>query len=157
VAITGVPSVIRRIFKSLGAILGVVLLAVLALAGFLVLDSGGDKDQTIKQAMSPDGKLVVEIHQITTPMHGGPDTLRVTIRLPEDLGDVVYSQTYECSDYSAFRVQWKNPNELTIIYGTCDSGRWHTVDENKVWQRNTEWHDVKINYQNSGYVAHAKE
>jgi hypothetical protein len=151
------PPVIRRIFKWVGMVLGVVLVGVLVLVGFLVLDSGGSKDQTIRQAVSPDGKLVAGIHQIMTPMHGGPDTLRVTIGSSERLGEVVYSQTYECSDYGAFRLQWNTPNKLTIVYGTCDSGRWHTVDENKVWQRDTEWRDVKIAYQDSGYVAHAKD
>jgi hypothetical protein len=149
---------IRGIFKWLGLIFGVVLLAVVALFVFLVLDSGGDKDQLVKQAASPDGKLMAELHQITTPMHGGPDTLRVTIGpIKGPSGGVVYSRSYECtSDYSAFRLQWKTPNELIVTYGTCNSGRWHTKDENKVWQSYAEWHDVKINYLDSGYVAQAK-
>jgi hypothetical protein len=120
----------RRIFKLLGVILGVVLVAVLVLVGFLVLDSGGSKDQTIKQAASPNGKLVAEIHQITTPMHGGPDTLTVTIRQAQDpIGQKVYSRTYECDDFSAFRIQWMAPSELTIMYGACNTSGINTIEE----------------------------
>jgi hypothetical protein len=142
----------RRIFKWFGMIIGGMLLAVLILFAVILLGWGRNKDQLIKQAISSDGKLVAEIHQIITPMHGGPDILQVTIRSAKySSGDVVYSQTYECD---TFRLQWKNPNELTVVYGACDSGRWHTKDENKVWQRNLEWRDVTIDYQDSGDVVH---
>ena len=145
----------RRVFKWLGMIIGGMLLAGLILFAVILLDWGGNKDQLIKQAFSNDGKFVAEIHQIVTPMHGGPDILQVTIRpVKVSSGEVVYSQTYECSSYESFRLQWKNPDRLTIVYGACDSGRWHTQDENKVWQKNLEWGDVKIDYQNSGDVVH---
>jgi len=95
-----------RILKWLGLICGSVLIVALAFFGYFVMNSGKDKDHLLRQAVSPDGKLKAEIHQNITPMHGGPDTLRVTIA-PVDapFGDVVYSRTYECADHGAFQIQ----------------------------------------------------
>jgi hypothetical protein len=157
VGIIGVPPVIGKIFKRIGVILGVLLVCALVVFGLLVLNSADDKDETIKREMSPDGKLEAEIHQITTPMHGGPDTLRVTIASSGGTGDVVYSRTYECSDYSAFRLEWKSSNELTILYSECNASKVNTIEENirenKVWQSDTSWRDVKINYKDTQYLA----
>jgi hypothetical protein len=87
-------------------------------------------------------------------MHGGPDTLYVTIKRGElSSADTIYSRIYECSDVSAFDVQWKESRELTVSYGSCDSGRWHTPEENKVLKKDSAWGDIKIDYRDSGHVA----
>ena len=121
---------------------------------FLVLDSPHPKDTLTLQAISPDGKLVAELHQVITPMHGGPDTFYISMRrnsLPE--GENVYSQTYECNDFTRFRLTWLNPKELSVSYGTCNLGRLHSDNDNKVWNRVESWQDIKIDYQDTKYVA----
>ena len=116
--------------------------------------SGAAKDDVIREKTSPDGKLVAEMHELTTPMHGGPDTVSVTIRqtgYPYE-NEIIYSRIYECDDFSGFDLQWKRSSEVTISYGNCN-GRWHTPDENKVLETKSAWRDVKIEYRDSGHVA----
>jgi hypothetical protein len=112
------------------------------------------KDDVIREKTSPDGKLVAEMHELTTAMHGGPDTVSVTIRqtgYPYE-NETIYSRVYECDDFSGFDLQWKRSNELTISYGNCN-GRWQTPDENRVLETKSTWRDVKIEYRDSGHVA----
>ncbi len=121
---------------------------------FLIFDSGHPKDTMILQELSPDGKLVAELHQVITPMHGGPDTFYISMRSNNmTKGENVYSQTYECNDFTRFRLTWLNPKELNVSYGTCNSGRLHYDNENKVWNRVQSSQDIKINYQDTKYVA----
>ena len=143
-------TVIRKILWIAGACLSVLLVGVI----FLIFDSGHPKDTMIQQALSPDGKLVAELHQVITPMHGGPDTLYVSMR-PNSVteGEHIYSQTYECDDFTQFRLTWLNPKELNVSYGTCNLGRLHYDNDNKVWNRVESWQDIKINYQDTKYVA----
>ena len=149
---------ISAIFRWFSAISAVVLVAALALFVFLVLDSGSDKDHFLKQSVSPDGKLVVELHQITTPMHGGPDTVYVAIRKSgERSGDKIYSKTFECADFSAFGVEWTSGLELTIKYGECNASGHDNpqekIKENRVWQKDATWHNVRINYEDARHCA----
>jgi hypothetical protein len=154
----GVQLMSRDILKWFGIICGSLLLAALSFFGYFVMNSGRDKDHLLRQAVSPDGKLKAEIHQNITPMHGGPDTLRVTIA-PVDapFGDVVYSRTYECDDHGAFQIQWENSSELTIAYGACSGSGLSANEEfnreNRVWKKDPVWHDVNITYKDTKHVA----
>ena len=124
---------------------------------FVVNDFGGHStNQSIRQSVSPDGRLVAEMRQVTTPMNGGPDTLEVTIKeVNSQSGDLIYSQVYGCSlDYSGYTLTCKTPAELVVTYGACDGGRWRSRGENKVLVRQSLWKDVKIDYHDSGYMAH---
>jgi hypothetical protein len=148
--------VIAPVIWTLGGASALILLALIA----LMIDwskSGARtaKDDVIREKTSPDGKLVAEMHELTTAMHGGPDSVSVTIRqtgYPYE-NETIYSRVYECDDFSGFDLQWKQSNELTISYGNCNSGRWHTSDENRVLQTKSAWHDVKIDYRDSGHLA----
>ena len=148
--------VIAPVTWTLGGASALILLALIA----LMIDwskSGARtaKDDVIREKTSPDGKLVAEMHELTTAMHGGPDTVSVTIRqtgYPYE-NETIYSRVYECDDFNGFDLQWKQSNELTISYGNCNSGRWHTSDENRVLQTKSAWRDVKIDYRDSGHLA----
>ena len=136
---------------TLGGAFALILLVLIA----LMIDwSKSAKDDVIREKTSPDGNLVAEMHELTTPMHGGPDTVSVTIRQTEYPyeNEIIYSRIYECDDFSGFDLQWKRSNELTISYGNCN-GRWHTPDENRVLETKSTWRDVKIEYRESGHVA----
>ena len=52
-----------KIVKVVASILGALLVGALALFGFLVFDSGKSKDYLLQQKVSPDGKLIAELHQ----------------------------------------------------------------------------------------------
>jgi hypothetical protein len=154
-AVLGVPPMSHRILKGIGLIFGAVLLAALVLSAFLLHQVGRDeRDDLIQNAVSPDGKLVAELRENIKGPWGGSDTLYVTIRAAtHPFGDKVYSRTYECMDHGAFHVQWEGSSELIIAYGSCDTGRWHTEAEDKVWNKDVSWHDVKITYEDTKYVA----
>lgn len=144
----------RAVLANSALILGAVLAGSFGLIAFLVLDLGGPRDNLLQQSISPDGRLVAELHESITPQRGGPDTLYVTLRLArQPLGDRVYSRTYECSDLSAFRLRWDSSNELALAYGACDSGHWHSKEENTVWKRDAVWRNVKITYEDTKHVA----
>jgi hypothetical protein len=143
--------VIAPVTWTLGGAFALILLVLIA----LMIDwSKSAKDDVIREKTSPDGNLVAEMHELTTPMHGGPDTVSVTIRQTEYPyeNEIIYSRIYECDDFSGFDLQWKRSNELTISYGNCN-GRWHTPDENRVLETKSTWRDVKIEYRESGHVA----
>jgi len=148
--------VIAPVTWTLGGASALILLALIA----LMIDwskSGARtaKDDVIREKTSPDGKLVAEIRELTTAMHGGPDTVSVMITqtgYPYE-NETIYSRVYECDDFNGFDLQWKQSNELTISYGNCNSGRWHTSDENRVLQTKSAWRDVKIDYRDSGHLA----
>jgi len=143
--------VIAPVTWTLGGAFALILLVLIA----LMIDwSKSAKDDVIREKTSPDGKLVAEMHELTTPMHGGPDTVSVTIRQTEYPyeNEIIYSRIYECDDFSGFDLQWKRSNKLTISYGNCN-GRWHTPDENRVLETKSTWRDVKIEYRESGHVA----
>ena len=143
--------VIAPVTWTLGGAFALILLVLIA----LMIDwSKSAKDDVIREKTSPDGKLVAEMHELTTAMHGGPDTVSVTIRqtgYPYE-NETIYSRVYECDDFSGFDLQWKRSNELTISYGNCN-GRWQTPDENRVLETKSTWRDVKIEYRESGHVA----
>jgi hypothetical protein len=136
---------------------------ILALLGmgfaFLVVDfRGHDQTRLIRESASPDGRLVADVNEVITPMHGGPDTVQVTLRpASRAIGDVIYSQTFECGpDYSAFQVEWQTSQNLTVSYGICDAGRYTSASDKKVLQKRTSWEGINISYKDSGYMAHAK-
>jgi hypothetical protein len=138
---------------------GVVFLLLLAGFSWLVFDfSGHSKSRLIRETTSPDGRFVAEVREVITPMHGGPDSVQVMLRpATHAVGDVVYSQTFECGpDYSAFQIEWQSPANLTVSSGTCDAGRYRSAGDNNVFQRSTTWQGVSINYRDSGHVAHSK-
>ena len=148
--------VIAPVTWTLGGAFALILLALIALMiNWSKSGAQTAKDDVIREKTSPDGKLVAEMHELTTAMHGGPDTVSVTIRqtgYPYE-NETIYSRVYECDDFSGFDLQWKQSNELTISYGNCNSGRWHTPDENRVLETKSTWRDVKIEYRDSGHLA----
>jgi hypothetical protein len=152
-----------KIFKALGLTVGIAAGVVLLLLGILMSDWGGSSDSAIAQAGSPDNQFVAEIHVLTTGMHGGPDKLYVTLRrngLP--VGEKIYERTYECDDFRAFHLRWNSAHELTITYGDCNAERERAKGiyrefnyrlQNTIWQSDSTWEDVKINYQDSKIIA----
>jgi hypothetical protein len=146
----------RKIMKVAGWLFGAAVVAAIALFAFLMLDSGASKDHLLQKKASADGKRIAELYRRVTPQHGGPDRLYLTLRRSDDpLGEEVYSQAYECSDFSAFRLQWETPHQLKVAYGECDSGQWHTEGESAVQWSLPAWRDVSIEYEDTKYVAHA--
>jgi hypothetical protein len=157
-----------RFSKVLGLTGGIAATAILLLFGVLMIDwarstSSVERDDLVAQARSPDERFVAEIHLFTTAMHGGPDKLYVTLgRAGLSSSDKIYERTYECDDRSAFRLQWASTHELIITYGECDAEHerskgpysdFYYKEQNRVWQCDSTWQDVKINYQDSRYIA----
>jgi hypothetical protein len=142
------------VISSAGAVLLLLVGFVILVVGF----RGQNKSHVIRQSTSPDGNVIAEVRELITPMHGGPDLVQVVLRPTTDaVGDVVYSRVFECGpDYSAFQVEWQSSKSLTVSYGTCDAGRYHSATDNDVFQKNATWQDVSISYRDSGHVAHAK-
>lgn len=143
------------------SLISIGLVLILLVGGFLwlVVDFGGhEKTHLISQSESPDGNFVVEVHEVTTPMHGGPDSVQVTLRsTTAAVGDVVYSQNFECGpDYSAFQVEWQSSKNLIVQSGICDAGRYNSASSNKVLRKIMSWEGVSIVYRESDHVAHAK-
>jgi hypothetical protein len=59
---------------------GILFLLLAALLVFLVADFPEHAaDHLIAQVVSPEGQKIAELHEIITPMHGGPDTLQVML------------------------------------------------------------------------------
>jgi hypothetical protein len=155
----------KSVTKTVAWVLGIGFLTLLVLVAVLVINfREKEKDTLVQQTASPDGKLVAELHRKTTPMHGGPDTLYVTVGQAAPLGDgyKVYERTYECDDFSAFRLKWDSLHQLTIAFSACDAGREQTKgiygdfyyrEQNKVWRSDIAWEDVKISYEDTKYVA----
>ncbi len=153
-AILGVPLMRILMWVAMAGLLLLILFA--GLFVFLVNDFGGeDTVQAIGQYKSPDGKVIAEIQEVIAPMHGGSDTIQVTIQhsgLHDK--DVVYSRVYGCTlDYSAYHLAWRSSNELVVTYGSCDGGRWHGRDDNKVLRQQGLWRGIRIDYRDSGYIA----
>ena len=148
---------IRKVVKIVVWTSGITVMVVFLLFVALVVDRGKssartEQDHIIQRRPSPDGKLVAEIHTFTTAMWGGPDTLYVSIGEVEHAhGDKVYSRTYECDDFSGFKLEWNTPKDLTVTYGECnppsgDQSPAEHARENKIWQSNIAWRDVMIHY-----------
>jgi hypothetical protein len=140
-------------------VFGTILVLLMGGFAFLVFDfRGHDQTRLIRESTSPDGHLVAEIHEVITPMHGGPDMVQVTLRpASRAVGDIIYSQTFECGpDYRAFQVEWQTAQNLTVSYGICDAGRYNSASDKKVFQKSASWEGINIIYKDSGYVAHAK-
>ena len=151
---------------------GITLLVVLIVFGALMIDwirsaARTERDVLIEKKVSSDGKIISEVHKFTSAMHGGPDLLYVIIKLaPQQVNDhtlseglpsqdeqKIYSRTYECSDYSAFHIEWTGSEKLTVYYGECNTGSNYSKEEDTVWEKRHEWHDVKIEFQDTKYVA----
>ena len=163
----GVVAMIRAFAKIAVWLIGgaCALAAVLFVAFALILWDWGrsssprkERDQIVQQRASPDGTQIAEIHQITTGMWEGPDTLYVTIKTAKNpVGYKVYSRTYECGDYSAFKLEWTSPMELRVKYGECHVSPFNSLTElgheNKIWQSSATCGAVKIHYEDTHYIA----
>jgi hypothetical protein len=137
---------------------GIIFLCFLAGLMLLVADFGGHtKTRLIRESASPNGQVIASAYEVITPMHGGPDSVQVTLR-PSTfaLGDIIYSEAFECGpDYSAFQFEWQSPSRLTVSYGICDAGRYRSATDNKILRKIGRWQEVSIVYRESGHVAHA--
>ena len=89
---------------------------VLALLALLEVDFGGsERNHVIWQARSPDARYVAELHEVITPMHGGPERVEVTWKSKEAFRAVVYAQTFECGpDDNGYQWQWSSSRTLII-------------------------------------------
>jgi hypothetical protein len=145
---------LRRGVKVSLWLLGSVLVAVLGLSVFVLLSWGVAKDQTKQSAASPDGRFVAELHTVITPMHGGPDTLYVSIRGQNDtFGETVFSRVYECDDTSGFNIHWTGAEALDVSRGACDTGQWHTPADDRITTKQVVWRGVTINYLDTHHTA----
>ena len=67
-----------------------------SLAGFAILVanfSGHSTSRLLVESTSTDGRLVAEVREVVTPVHGGPDSVQVALRpVTRAAGDVIYSQ-----------------------------------------------------------------
>jgi hypothetical protein len=142
----GVKSVAKVALWGVGG----VLLVVFALVVFVLVSWGGEKDRLVLRTTSPDGKLIAELHQDITSMHGGPDRLRLTIgRSTVAFGDTVFSEVWECSDDSAMHLAWNGSDRLTFQLGHCVPHIPDAPENHQVFTRSTRWHEVSIAYSDS--------
>jgi hypothetical protein len=137
----------RRAFKVLGAVLGAMILVCVLLINLVSHSWGGAKDQMIAQSLAPDEKIIAEIHQSTTPMFGGPDTIYVNL-----MGEKVYVRVYECDDYSGYALHWENSRKLIVSYTACRPDP-PTPENDAVTHMETSWNDIEISYRDSGHTA----
>ena len=142
---------LRKLWKWAAILSAVVLALVLIAVVFLIVYvPGEDKDLTIHTSTSPNGRIVAEIHNVVTPMWGGPDHIEIRLRHPgETNSQVVYSRMLECN-FDAFQVRWKGPEQLDVTTADCDSGAINGVPSNAIIaQKVSEWQGVRITYTNS--------
>lgn len=127
-----------------GVVLVVFFIAIVALVAYV---PGSDKDRLVREAASPDRQVVAEIHNVITPMWGGPDRVEVRLRHPGDInGRVVYSQMFECSNFAAFQLKWIRPQELEVTMNDCDSGNFNGIPGNSITRQFSEWQGISIAY-----------
>ena len=108
-----------RPLKWIFLLLGTACLIVLAIVAFLVVDfPGHSTDHVVKRAVSPDGRGVAELHEVVTPMHAGPDLIR--LKLSSIAGNdsaTVYSSVFECGpDFSGYDLRWQSAHSLSFSY-----------------------------------------
>lgn len=133
-------SIVRIAFWTVG---GSVLVA-LTMIILVAVTWGGNQDSTRLRRTSPDGSLVAEIHTVMTPMHGGPDTLYVTIiGKNQAFGEKVFSRVYECEDPRGFDLVWTTSKALRVSYPQCDTGR---AEDNLVTTKQVIWRGIAIDY-----------
>ena len=151
-----VHAIMAKTLKWFFAGLAILICGFVCVFIFLVADSGTARVTTIKQSLSPDGQFSAEVDQLITPMHGGPDTIQVRLkRVKRGPEVIIYERTYGCSnDYRGYDVRWMTVKDLTVVYGACDSGRWHSPDENNVHTKIARAQGVDITFEDSGHTAH---
>jgi hypothetical protein len=129
-------------------------LIVVGLVVFLIFSGGGDKDHRLRTVISPDGKARAELHEVITPMHGGRDSVYVSLGdLDSAFDGRIFVKYHECNDLSAFQLSWEDSDNLTVSYGGCDTGRWKTAGDDKIWVKNTAWRGINIKYLDTGKIA----
>jgi len=127
------------------------VLAALAVIIFVAVTWSGNRDSTRLSSTSPDRSFVAEIHTVTTPMHGGPDTLYVTIiGNKQAFGETVFSRVYECDDPRGFDLVWTTSKALRVSYPQCDTGR---AEDNLVTVKQVIWRGIAIDYLESQRTA----
>jgi hypothetical protein len=136
-----------RIILILG---GTVFCVVAAGALFLVMREGQPQDRMVAKSVSPDGRRILELHQVIAPVHGGADHLQITIGdAAASFGDVVFSQKFEYSDFKTFRIWWTDSTHANFRYGPCDTG--HAEDRPMNPQPSSVlWKDVTLALDDSG-------
>jgi hypothetical protein len=140
----------RKLPKTTGVTL-LIVAVVLSGAGAIVFWPK-KTDILIQRIASPDGKAVAELHKDSP---GGDlfPTIYVTISSTQFGRNIVYARDYDCTDYSAFRVEWTQSNELTISYGECDPAQAHIKDEDTVENKTNNWGGVAVKYRDTRYLA----
>jgi hypothetical protein len=136
-----------RLFLILvGVALGIAVIAIL----FFVMREGESKDTIVARAVSPDGRRLLELHQVITPVHGGADHFQITLGdASASFGDTVYSHPFECSDFKTFRIWWTDSTHANVRYGPCDTG--HAEDKTAAPQPSAvSWKDVTVALDGSG-------
>lgn len=135
-----------RPLKWIVLLFGAASLIVLATIVFLVVDfPGHSPDHVVKRAVSPDGRVVAELHEVVTPMHGGPDLIRLTLStIAGSASEVVYSSAFECGpDFSGYGLQWQSAHSLLFLYKACAANPSNTGQGTHL----NSWRDVNIHYE----------
>lgn len=135
-----------RPLKWILLLFGAAGLVVLAIIVFLVVDFPGQStDHVVKRAVSPDGRVVAELHEVVTAMHGGPDLIHLTLSsIAGKDSAIVYSSVFECGpDFSGYELRWQSAHSLSFLYKTCAANPSNTAQGTQL----NSWRDVNIHYQ----------
>jgi hypothetical protein len=129
-----------------GTAFGIALIVIL----YLVMREGESKDKIVAKAMSPDGRRLLELHQVVAPVHGGVDDFQITIGdATTSFGDTVYSHQFECSDFKSFRIWWTDSTHANVRFGPCETG--HAEDRPTAPPPpSLSWKDVTVVLDGSG-------
>lgn len=122
---------------------GLIILATIVL---LVVDfPGHSTDHVVIRAVSPDGQLVAELHEVVTAMHGGPDLIRLKLStISGNDSAIIYSSVFECGpDFSGYDLRWQSAHSLSFLYKACASDPSNTGQGTHL----NSWRDVRIHYE----------
>ena len=119
-----------RPLKWILLLFGAAGLIVLAVIVFLVVDFPGQStDHVVRRAVSPDGQVVAELHEVVTAMHGGPDLIRLTLStIAGNDSAIVYSSVFECGpDFSGYDLRWQSAHNLVSLQAVrCQSEQYRS-------------------------------
>lgn len=130
------------------------LLLMMAIVVIAAFDLHSSNDTIVAVQTSPDGRLIAELHSVTSSSHHNPDLINVMVRQSDEpFAAMVYSRTYECApQFGRYQLRWSSSNELLVQTSRCFSGRWSTDEaENHLWQQNESWRGIAIHYVHEDY------
>jgi hypothetical protein len=139
---------IRLILVLGGIAIGIAVIAIV----YLAVREGESKDRIVAKATSPDGRRLLELHQVVAPGHGGADYFKITLReATAPFGDTVFTRRFECSDFQSFHISWTDSTHANVRFGPCDTG--HPEDRTPAPPPAISWKDITVVLDDSGKVV----